>query len=50
MYLTQSDFMGKTKYPIPDRVINPDKLPDYEKQYPNKWMEERNLRNLHNRV
>ena len=50
MYLTQTDFRGKTKDLIPDRVINPEKLPDYEKTYPNKWMEDRNLRNLHERV
>lgn len=50
MYLTQSDFIGKTYHPIPDRVIKPECLPDYEKTYPNRWMEDRNLRNLHNRV
>ena len=50
MYLTQSNFIGKTKYPIPDRVIRPEALPDHEKFYPNKWMEDRNLRGLHKRV
>ena len=50
MYLTQSDFFGKTKHIIPDRVIKPENLPDYEKTYPNRWMEDRNLRSLHNRV
>ena len=50
MYLTQSNFIGKTHFPIPDRVIKPEQLPDHEKFYPNKWMEERNLRSLHKRV
>jgi len=31
-------------------VIRPENLPDYEKTYPNRWMEDRNLRNLHTRV
>lgn len=50
MYLTQSNFIGKTHFPIPDRVIRPETLPDHEKFYPNKWMEEKYLRNLHKRV
>lgn len=50
MYLTQSDFFGKTKFPIPDRVIKPELLPDHEKFYPNRWMEDRHLRSLHKRV
>ena len=50
MYLTQSDFFGKTKPLIPDRTIRPETLPDYEKTYPNRWMEDRNLRKLHTRV
>jgi hypothetical protein len=35
MYLTQSNFIGKTHFPIPDRVIRPEQLPDHEKFYPN---------------
>lgn len=50
MYLTQSNFVGKMQHPIPDRVIKPEALPDHEKFYPNRWMEERNLRGLHKRV
>lgn len=38
------------KHIIPDRAIKPETLPDYEKTYPNRWMEDRHLRNLHNRV
>jgi len=46
MYLTQSSFFGKTGPINPSRQItaNP---PPTEKDYPNKWMEERNLRQLH---
>lgn len=50
MYLTQSDFVGKMKHIIPDRVIKPENLPNYEKTYPNRWMEDRHLRKLHTRV
>jgi hypothetical protein len=50
MYLTQSNFIGKTKHPVPDRVIQPENLPDHEKFYPNRWMEDRNLRTLHKKV
>lgn len=50
MYLTQSNFHGKTHHLIPDRVIKPETLPDYEKTYPNRWMEDRHLRKLHTRV
>lgn len=50
MYLTQSNFIGKTKHPVPDRVIQPENLPDHEKFYPNRWMEDRNLRSLHKKV
>jgi len=50
MYLTQSSFHGKTGYPMPNRIIRPEELPDSEKTYPNRWMEDRNLRSLHTRV
>ena len=50
MYLTQSSFHGKTGYPMPHRIIRPEELPDSEKTYPNRWMEDRNLRSLHTRV
>lgn len=50
MYLTQSSFYGKTGHPIPDRIIRPENVPDSEKTYPNRWMEDRNLRSLHKRV
>ena len=49
MYLTQSTFFGKTGPINPDRTMpaNPDPL---EKTYPNRWMEDRNLRTLHGRL
>ena len=49
MYLTQSTFFGKTGPINPERTIpiNPDPV---EKFYPNRWMEDRNLRSLHNRL
>lgn len=50
MYLTQRSFKGMMHYPIADRTIHPDKLPDHERFYPNRWMEEKNLLNLHKRV
>jgi hypothetical protein len=50
MYLTQSSFHGKTGHPYPNRIIRPEELPDSEKTYPNRWMEDRNLRSLHTRV
>ncbi len=49
MYLTQSSFLGKTGPLDPTRVI-PDHPPRDMKNYPNAWMEDRNLRNLHKRV
>lgn len=49
MYLTQSTFFGKTGPINPERTIpiNPDPI---EKFYPNRWMEDRNLRSLHSRL
>lgn len=46
MYLTQTDFFGKTGPINPTRTI-PEQTPAAERYYPNRWMEERNLKNLH---
>lgn len=48
MYLTQSSFLGKTGPIDPSRVI-PDDPPVTWTTYPNKWNEDRNLKNLHHR-
>ena len=49
MYITQSSFLGKTGPVDPARVI-PEQPKPSNKDYPNRWMEDRNLRTLHNRV
>ena len=46
MYLTQTNFLGKTGPINPSRTISA-VTPAFEKQYPNRWMEDRNLRTLH---
>ena len=46
MYLTQTSFFGKTGPIDPNRTISPN--PAFaDKSYPNRWMEDRNLRQLH---
>ena len=45
MYLTQTDFFGKTG-PI-ERARPSMPIPEHERTYPNRWMEERTLRSLH---
>lgn len=49
MYLTQGSFFGKTGPMDPTRVI-PENPKFEDKYYPNRWMEERNLRTIHKRV
>ena len=49
MYLTQSTFFGKTGPINPERTI-PVNPSTSEKFYPNRWMEDRNLRSLHTRL
>ena len=46
MYLTQTDFFGKTGPINPSWTIT-DNSPVEERYYPNRWMEERNLKSLH---
>ena len=48
MYLTQSSFLGKTGPIDPSRVI-PEDPPVSWTTYPNRWNEDRNLKNLHHR-
>jgi hypothetical protein len=48
MYLTQSSFLGKTGPIDPSRVI-PEVPPVSWTTYPNRWNEDRNLKNFHNR-
>ena len=45
MYLTQSSFFGKTMPFDPSRMISV--ATPNERSYPNRWMEDRNLRSLH---
>lgn len=49
MYSTQGGFFGKTGPVDPSRVI-PENPRFEERYYPNRWMEERNLRTIHKRV
>lgn len=46
MYLTQTNFLGKTGPINPQRTISA-VTPKFEREYPNRWMEDRNLRTLH---
>lgn len=46
MYITQSTFVGKTGPIDPIRQLLPNR-PLNERTYPNKWMEDRNLRTMH---
>ena len=48
MYLTQTSFFGKTG-PINPSLTLAENSPDIDRFYPNKWMEDRNLRALHNK-
>ena len=41
--------MGKTQPLDPTRVVKADPQPN-EKNYPNRWSEEKNLRTLHSRI
>ena len=49
MYSTQGGFFGKTGPVDPARVI-PENPRFEERYYPNRWMEERNLKTIHKRV
>ena len=46
MYLTQTDFFGKAGPINPERKLYNLTSP-IERAYPNRWMEDRNLRSLH---
>jgi hypothetical protein len=48
MYLTQTTFFGKTGPINPSRTVLANS-PASERFYPNKWMEDRNLRALHHK-
>ena len=49
MYITQSSFLGKTTPVDPTRTI-PEFPKPADANYPNRWMEDRNLRSLHSKV
>ena len=49
MYVTQESFIGKTGPIDPTRTL-PLFPKKEDKTYPNRWMEERNLRTLHRKV
>lgn len=49
MYLTQGSFFGKTGPMDPARKI-PEHPKFEDKYYPNRWMEDRNLKTIHKRV
>jgi hypothetical protein len=49
MYSTQGSFFGKTGPMDPARKI-PENPAFEDRYYPNRWMEDRNLRTMHKRV